>query len=218
VEAMAKSYGPRVIYDGLDLTIRRKDRWAVMGINGAGKSTLLKLVAGETTPDGGSVTLGANVKLGYFAQHAMEVLEPDKTVYQILEDAFPLANVGSLRTLAGCFGFSGDDIDKSCRVLSGGEKARLVLARIMYDRPNFLVLDEPTNHLDVATKDMVVRSLGDYDGTMLFVSHDRQFLARLSTRVLELGDQGPVVYPGGYLEYVTRSGHEAPGVPAKRAR
>jgi ATPase subunit of ABC transporter with duplicated ATPase domains len=216
VEKMAKHYGARVVYDALDLTIRRKDRWAVMGINGAGKSTLLKLVAGETLPDGGSVTLGANVKLGYFAQHAMEVLEPDKTVFQVLEEAFPLANIGSLRTLAGCFGFSGDDIDKTCRVLSGGEKARLVLARIMYDRPNFLVLDEPTNHLDVATKDMVVRSLTDYDGTMLFVSHDRQFLARLSTRVLELTEEGPLAYPGGYVEYVTRSGHEAPGVPSDR--
>jgi ATPase subunit of ABC transporter with duplicated ATPase domains len=216
IEKMAKHYGARVIYDGLDLTIRRKDRWAVMGINGAGKSTLLKLVAGAATPDGGNVDLGANVKLGYFAQHAMEVLQPASTVFEVLEEAFPLANVGSLRTLAGCFGFSGDDIDKNCRVLSGGEKARLVLARIMYDRPNFLVLDEPTNHLDVATKDMVVRSLADYEGTMLFVSHDRQFLARLSTRVLELTDDGPRAYPGGYLEYVTRSGHEAPGVPGDR--
>jgi ATPase subunit of ABC transporter with duplicated ATPase domains len=187
-----------------------------MGVNGAGKSTLLKLVAAETTPDDGSVTLGANVRLGYFAQHAMEVLEPEKTAFQVLEEAFPLANIGSLRTLAGCFGFSGDDIDKTCRVLSGGEKARLVLARIMYDRPNFLVLDEPTNHLDVATKDMVVRSLADYEGTMLFVSHDRQFLARLSTRVLELTAGGPLEYRGGYLEYVARSGHEAPGVPGKR--
>jgi ATPase subunit of ABC transporter with duplicated ATPase domains len=217
IDKLAKRYGARVIYDGLDLTVRRKDRWAVMGINGAGKSTLLKLVAGEASADGGAVTLGANVKLGYFAQHAMEVLDPERTVFQILEDSFPLANIGSLRTLAGCFGFSGDDIDKTCRVLSGGEKARLVLARIMYDRPNFLILDEPTNHLDVATKDMVVRSLADYDGTMLFVSHDRQFLARLSTRVLELTETGPLAYPGGYLEYVARSGHEAPGVPARKS-
>jgi ATPase subunit of ABC transporter with duplicated ATPase domains len=215
-DKVAKRYGSRTIHQGLDLNVRRKERWAVMGINGAGKSTLLKLVAGETVPDDGRVTLGANVKLGYFAQHAMEVLEPDRTVFQVLEDAFPLANVGSLRTLAGCFGFSGDDIDKVCRVLSGGEKARLVLARIMYDRPNFLVLDEPTNHLDVATKDMVVRSLADYEGTMMFVSHDRQFLARLSTRVLELTAQGPVPYLGTYVEYVARSGHEAPGVPSKR--
>ncbi len=116
------------------------------------------------------------------------------------------------KSLAGCFGFSGDDVDKTCRILSGGEKARLVLARILYERPNFLVLDEPTNHLDIATKDMIVRSLGDYDGTMLFVSHDRQFLAKLSNRVLELGPDGPTLYGGGYLEYVARSGHEAPGL------
>jgi ATPase subunit of ABC transporter with duplicated ATPase domains len=212
IERLAKRYGEKIIYDGLDLAIRRKDRWAVMGINGAGKSTLLKLVAGESSPDTGGVTIGASVKMGYFAQHAMEILEPDKTVYEVLEAAFPLANPGSLRTLAGAFGFSGDDIDKLCRVLSGGEKARLVLARILYERPNFLVLDEPTNHLDMATKDMIVRSLREYEGTMLFVSHDRQFLAQLSNRVLELGPGGPTPYGGGYLEYVARSGHEAPGL------
>jgi ATPase subunit of ABC transporter with duplicated ATPase domains len=212
IERLGKRFGAKVVYDGLDLAIRRKDRWAVMGVNGAGKSTLLKLVAGESQPDTGAVTVGASVKLGYFAQHAMEVLEPDKTVYETLEDAFPLANPGSLRTLAGCFGFPGDDIDKVCKVLSGGEKARLVLARILYERPNFLVLDEPTNHLDMATKDMIVRSLRDYEGTMLFVSHDRQFLAQLSNRVLELGPDGPTPYGGGYLEYVARSGHEAPGL------
>jgi ATPase subunit of ABC transporter with duplicated ATPase domains len=183
-----------------------------MGVNGAGKSTLLKLVAGASQPDSGLVSVGASVKLGYFAQHAMEILDPDRTVYEVLEDAFPLANPGSLRTLAGCFGFPGDDIDKVCKVLSGGEKARLVLARILYERPNFLVLDEPTNHLDIATKDMIVRSLRDYEGTMLFVSHDRQFLAQLSNRVLELGSDGPTPYGGGYLEYVARSGHEAPGL------
>ena len=204
------------LFDGLDLMIRRKDRMAVMGVNGAGKSTLLKLVAGASTPDGGTVNLGASVKVGYFAQHAMEVLEPGKTVWQILEESFPLANIGSLRTLAGCFGFSGDDIDKTCRVLSGGEKARLVLARLMYDRPNFLVLDEPTNHLDVATKDMVVRALADFEGTMLFVSHDRQFLAKLSNRILELTPEGTHLYGNGYLEYVARSSHEAPGVGGAR--
>jgi ATPase subunit of ABC transporter with duplicated ATPase domains len=218
IEKMGKHYGPKVIYDGFDLGIRRRERWAVMGINGAGKSTLLKLIAGATSPDEGSVTVGASVKLAYFAQHAMELLDPAKTVYASLEEVFPLANVGSLRTLAGCFGFSGDDIEKTCRVLSGGEKARLVLARILYDRPNFLVLDEPTNHLDVATKDMIVRSLADYEGTMIFVSHDRKFLAQLSNRILELTPEGPHVYAGGYLEYVARSGHEAPGVGGARPR
>jgi ATPase subunit of ABC transporter with duplicated ATPase domains len=216
IEKMGKGYGSRTIYENFDLSIRRKERLAVMGINGAGKSTLLKLVAGATAPDAGTVTVGASVKTGYFAQHAMELLDPAKTVWQVLEDSFPLANIGSLRTLAGCFGFSGEDIEKSCRILSGGEKARLVLARLMYERPNFLVLDEPTNHLDVATKDMVVRALADFEGTMLFVSHDRQFLAKLSNRVLELTPEGPHIYGGGYVEYVARSGHEAPGVGGAR--
>jgi ATPase subunit of ABC transporter with duplicated ATPase domains len=212
VEGVHKRYGSRVVYDGLDLMVRRRERLAVMGVNGAGKSTLLKLIAGETQADEGSVTLGPSVRMGYFAQHAMELLDPARTVYETLEDTFPLANVGSLKTLAGCFGFSGDDADKTCRILSGGEKARVVLAKILYARPNFLVLDEPTNHLDITTKDMIVRSLADYEGTMLFVSHDRQFLARLSNRVLELGPDGPTLYGGGYTEYVARSGHEAPGL------
>jgi ATPase subunit of ABC transporter with duplicated ATPase domains len=212
IAGLRKGYGERALYQGFDLMIRRKERWCVMGVNGAGKSTLLKLVAGEIEPDAGGVTVGASVKMGYFAQHAMEVLEPEKTVWQTLEESFPLASVGSLRSLAGCFGFSGDEIDKTCRVLSGGEKARLVLARLLYDRPNFLVLDEPTNHLDIATKEMLIAALADFEGTMLFVSHDREFLAGLSSRVLELGPSGPVPYGGGYREYVARSGHEAPGL------
>jgi ATPase subunit of ABC transporter with duplicated ATPase domains len=212
IKGLRKAYGDKVIYDGLDLVIRRGERWAVMGVNGAGKSTLLKLVAGDSAPDGGVIKLGAGVRLGYFAQHAMDVLMPQRTVLQTLEDAFPLAAGGSIRALAGCFGFSGDAIDKPCRILSGGEKARLVLARILYDQPNFLVLDEPTNHLDMATKEMLVRALGDYDGAMLFVSHDRRVLAQLSNRVLELTADGPLPYGGGYLEYVAASGHEAPGL------
>ncbi|HYC55497.1 MAG TPA: ABC-F family ATP-binding cassette domain-containing protein [Candidatus Binatia bacterium] len=212
IDKLAKRYGDRIIYDGLDLMIRRGERWAVMGVNGAGKSTLLKLVAGDSDPDSGTVKIGASVRLGYFAQHAMEVLRPDRSVLQTLEEAFPLAGGGVLRTLAGCFGFPGDDVDKPCRILSGGEKARLVIARILYDRPNFLVLDEPTNHLDMATKEMLVRALAGYEGTMLFVSHDRRFLAEVSNRILELGPDGPVTYGGGYREYVEASGHEAPGL------
>ncbi len=207
-----KAYGARVIYDGFDLTIRRRERWCVMGVNGAGKSTLLKLVAGESTPDGGSVQVGASVKMGYFSQHAMEVLDGEKTIFEQLESTFPQANQGSLRALAGCFGFSGDDVDKYCRVLSGGEKARLVMAIMLYNPPNFLVLDEPTNHLDLDTKEMLIKALADYEGTMLFVSHDRHFLATLSNRVLELTPEGVHQYGGGYVEYVERTGQEAPGL------
>ncbi|BAM90083.1 ABC transporter ATP-binding protein [Bradyrhizobium oligotrophicum S58] len=209
---VSKSYGSRRIYDGLDFMIRRRERWCVMGVNGAGKSTLLKLIAGSAEPDDGSVTIGGSVKMGYFAQHAMDLLDGDETVFESLEHSFPQAGQGSLRALAGCFGFSGDDVEKRCRVLSGGEKARLVMAKMLYDPPNFLVLDEPTNHLDMATKEMLIAALSSFEGTMLFVSHDRHFLAALSNRVLELTSDGLHQYGGGYTEYVARSGHEAPGL------
>jgi ATPase subunit of ABC transporter with duplicated ATPase domains len=212
LDGVVKRYGQRSIYDGLDLLVRRKERWCVMGVNGAGKSTLLKLIAGTTQADAGKVSLGASVKMGYFAQHAMEVLDAEKSVIEILQATFPLATIGSMRSLAGAFGFSGDDVEKSCRILSGGEKARLVLATMLYDPPNFLVLDEPTNHLDMATKEMLVKALSAFEGTMLFVSHDRSFLASLSNRVLELTPEGVHVYGGGYTEYVASTGHEAPGV------
>jgi ATPase subunit of ABC transporter with duplicated ATPase domains len=212
LKGVHKRYGSRSIYQGLDFAVRRKERWCVMGVNGAGKSTLLKLVAGSATPDDGIVAVGSSVKMGYFAQHAMEVLEGDRTVFEFLEDSFPQAGQGSLRSLAGCFGFSGDDAEKKCRVLSGGEKARLVMAKMLYDPPNFLVLDEPTNHLDMATKEMLIEALAKYEGTMLFVSHDRHFLAALSNRVLELTPDGIHQYGGGYTEYVARTGQEAPGL------
>jgi ATPase subunit of ABC transporter with duplicated ATPase domains len=144
---------------------------------------LLKLVAGVSEPDAGTVTIGASVKMGYFSQHAMEVLDGDLTILETLEGAFPRANQGSLRTLAGCFGFSGDDVEKKCHVLSGGEKARLVMATLLFNPPNFLVLDEPTNHL-----------------------------ATLSNRVLELTPEGIHQYGGGYTEYVSSTGQEAPGL------
>ena len=207
-----KRYGSRAIYEGLDFQVRRRERWCVMGVNGAGKSTLLKLVAGASVPDDGTVSIGASVRMGYFAQHAMDLLDGERTVFQTLEDAFPQAGQGSLRTLAGCFGFSGDDVEKRCRVLSGGEKARLVMALMLFDPPNFLVLDEPTNHLDMATKEMLIKALAEYEGAMLFVSHDRHFLAALSNRVLELTPEGIHAYGGGYTEYVARTGHEAPGL------
>ncbi|WP_092182673.1 ABC-F family ATP-binding cassette domain-containing protein [Bradyrhizobium sp. cf659] len=212
LKSVHKGYGSKRIYDGLDFMIRRRERWCVMGVNGAGKSTLLKLVAGASEPDEGTVAVGGSVKMGYFAQHAMDLLDGERTVFQSLEDAFPTAGQGSLRALAGCFGFSGDDVEKRCRVLSGGEKARLVMAKMLFDPPNFLVLDEPTNHLDLATKEMLISALSDFEGTMLFVSHDRHFLATLSNRVLELTPEGIHQFGGGYTEYVARTGQEAPGL------
>jgi ATPase subunit of ABC transporter with duplicated ATPase domains len=212
LERVDKRFGQLRIYEQLDLLVRRRERWCVMGENGAGKSTLLKLVVGAVEPDAGSVVVGPSVRIGYFAQHAMELLEPEKTVWDTLQGDFPAAAVGSLRALAGCFGFSGDDIDKRVRFLSGGEKARLVLARMLYNPPNFLVLDEPTNHLDMTTKAMLIEALAGFDGAMLFVSHDRHFLAALSNRVLEVGPAGVQVYGGGYTEYVAQTGREAPGL------
>ena len=217
LENVRKAYGRRVIYDGFNINIRRGERWCVMGKNGAGKSTLLKIVAGAVQPDSGTVRLGASLTMGYFAQQALDLLNPDFTIEQQLQRDFPDESIGSLRSLAGAFQFSGEDIDKKIRALSGGEKTRLVMARMLLHPPNFLVLDEPTNHLDVATKEMLIDALKDFEGAMLFVSHDRTFLRGLSTRVLELGgetgtDLEPHVYPGSYVEYVARTGHEAPGV------
>ncbi|MEM1448509.1 MAG: ABC-F family ATP-binding cassette domain-containing protein [Planctomycetota bacterium] len=209
-----KSYGDRVVYDGLDLEIKRGERWCVMGVNGAGKSTLLKLIAGVIDADGGEVKLGASLKMGYFAQSALEVLDADKTVWEQIDGAYPTATTPSKRNLLGCFDFPGDDIDKPIRILSGGERSRLLLAQMLFDPPNFLVLDEPTNHLDLATKEMLVETLRDYDGTMIFVSHDRTFLRGLATKVLDLSGGTPSVYPGTYEEWVERTGQEAPGVHA----
>jgi ATPase subunit of ABC transporter with duplicated ATPase domains len=219
LENLRKAFGKRVIYDGFDLTIRRGERWAVMGRNGAGKTTLLKMIAGASEPDSGTVRLGASLSMGYFAQQSLDVLDPDLTVIEQLQMDFPQDGLGSLRTLAGAFQFSGEDVDKKIRSLSGGEKSRLAMARLLYNPPNFLVLDEPTNHLDLATKEMLVDALKDFEGTMIFVSHDRMFLRGLGSRVLELGgesgrDHDPRVYPGSYDEYVQTLGHEAPGIYA----
>jgi len=219
IENLHKAYGPRVIYAGLNLTVRRGERWAVMGRNGAGKTTLLKMIAGAAAPDSGNLKLGASLTMGYFAQQSLDVLSPDLTVIEQLQKDFPGDGLGSLRTLAGAFQFSGDDVDKKIRALSGGERSRLAMALMLYDPPNFLVLDEPTNHLDLATKEMLVEALSNFEGTMIFVSHDRTFLRGLASRVLELGDtngtgSNPHVYPGSYVEYVEKTGHEAPGIYA----
>jgi ATPase subunit of ABC transporter with duplicated ATPase domains len=168
-------------------------------------------------PDAGIVRLGASLTMGYFAQQSLDVLDPNLTVIEQLQKDFPQDGLGSLRTLAGAFQFSGDDVDKSISALSGGERSRLAMARMLYNPPNFLVLDEPTNHLDMATKEMLIEALANFEGTMIFVSHDRTFLRGLSSRVLEVGGESgasrePLVYLGSYTEYVEKLGHEAPGI------
>ncbi len=221
VENISKSYGQRVIYDGFSMHIRRGERWAVMGRNGAGKSTLLKMISGASQPDSGTVRLGASLYMGYFSQQSLDVLNPDLTVIEQLQQDFPKDGIGSLRSLAGAFQFSGDDVDKKIRSLSGGEKSRLVIARMLFNPPNFLVLDEPTNHLDLATKEMLVEALKQFEGTMIFVSHDRMFLRGLGSRVLELGGESgterePRVYPGSYVEYVQALGTKRRGFTPRR--
>ena len=217
IEDVSKRYGDRVIYDRFSLSIQRGERWCVMGRNGAGKTTLLRLIAGAIPPDAGDVRLGASVRMGYFAQQSLQLIDGERTVWEQMQHDFPHESVGALRNLLGAFQFSGDEVEKKVRLLSGGERSRLVLARMLLHPPNFLVLDEPTNHLDLATKEMLIGALTAFEGTMIFVSHDRAFLRGLSNRVLELGgdsgtDPSPVVYPGSYVEYVQRTGHEAPGV------
>ena len=212
VEGVKKTYGQRAIHDGLNLLVRRNERWAVMGENGSGKTTLLKMMAGALEPDAGKVAIGASVTMGYFAQHQMEQLSADRTVIEELVAHSPTTNLGTLRSLAGAFGFHGDDHEKPIRILSGGERARLALAKILFDAPNLLVLDEPTNHLDIVTKRALVKALAEYEGTIVFVSHDRAFLRAIATRILELSPKGPHVYGGCYDEYVATTGREAPGM------
>ena len=214
VAKFQKRYGERLVHAGLDLLVRRGERWAIMGENGVGKSTLLKAIAGAVTPDGGQVVIGGSVQMGYFAQHQMEQLDGERTVFEEMQHHAPLANQGVIRNLLGAFQFQGEDADKPIRVLSGGEKSRLVLAKILFDAPNLLVLDEPTNHLDLVTKRALVKALRAYEGTLVFVSHDRGFLRSLATRVLELTSAGPRIYGGPYDEYVQATGREAPGMRA----
>jgi ATPase subunit of ABC transporter with duplicated ATPase domains len=213
IEGVCKKYGSKVVHDGLSMLVRRTERWAVMGENGSGKTTLLKMMAGVLNPDDGGVTVGKSVTMGYFAQHQMEQLDASRTVIEELVAHSPTTNLGTLRSLAGAFGFHGDDHEKPIKVLSGGERARLALAKILFDAPNLLVLDEPTNHLDIVTKRALVKALSQYEGTIVFVSHDRAFLRAIATRILELEPgKRPHLYGGNYDEYVATTGREAPGM------
>jgi ATP-binding cassette, subfamily F, member 3 len=198
------------VFSGISGVIRRGNRIALVGVNGAGKSTLLKLLAGRAEPTSGSFTLGANVELGYFSQHAMELLDPGKTVFETLQDAMPLANIGVIRNLLGAFLFSGDAIDKRIGNLSGGEKSRVVLATLLARPINFLVLDEPTNHLDIRSREILLDALRSFSGTVLLVSHDRHFLRQLVNRVFEIDHGEMRIYEGNYDYYLAKV-HEVQG-------
>lgn len=193
------------VFSGVSGIVRRQNKIAVVGVNGAGKSTFLKVIAGQTAPATGSVALGANVELGYFSQHAMEVLEPKKTVFETVQEAMPLANIGVIRNLLGAFLFQGDAVDKKIENLSGGEKSRVVLATLLARPVNFLVLDEPTNHLDIKSREILLDALKNFAGTVILVSHDRHFLRMLVDRVFEIDHGEMRVYEGDYGYYLSKS-------------
>jgi ATPase subunit of ABC transporter with duplicated ATPase domains len=192
IEGLTKRYGPRVIYEDFNLTIQRGQRWSVMGRNGAGKTTLLRMIAGVLDPDDGRVRLGASLQMGYFAQQALQVLDPGLSVWDQMQKDFPHESVGVLRSLLGAFQFSGEEIEKRIRSLSGGERTRLVIARMLLYPPNFLVLDEPTNHLDLAAIEQLEQALETYDGALLLVTHDRRMLQNVRLDRSWLVDSGGV--------------------------
>ncbi|WP_136525759.1 ABC-F family ATP-binding cassette domain-containing protein [Geomonas ferrireducens] len=195
------------IFSGVTGVIKRLSKIAVVGVNGAGKSTFLKTIAGQTEATTGSVALGANVELGYFSQHAMEILDPKKTIFETVQDVIPLATIGVIRNLLGSFLFQGDDVDKRIENLSGGEKSRVVLATLLARPVNFLVLDEPTNHLDIRSREILLDALSGFQGTVILVSHDRHFLRELVDRVIEVDHGEMRVYEGDYDYYLSKTEH-----------
>jgi len=195
------------VFSGVSGIIKRQSKIAVVGVNGAGKSTFLKVLAGQTEPTSGTVSLGANVELGYFSQHAMEVLDPKKSIFDTVQEVLPLANRGVIMNLLGAFLFSGDAVDKKIENLSGGEKSRVVLATLLARPINFLILDEPTNHLDIRSREMLLNALQNFSGTVVLVSHDRHFLRCLVDRVLEVDHGEMRTYEGNYEYYLEKSGH-----------
>lgn len=192
------------VFSGVSGMVRRLNKIAVVGVNGAGKSTFLKILAGQVDATAGSMSIGANVEIGYFSQHAMELLDPKKSVFETVQDAMPLANIGVIRNLLGAFLFSGDSVDKRIENLSGGEKSRVVLATILARPVNFLILDEPTNHLDIRSREILLDTLRNFAGTIILVSHDRHFLRMLVDRVFEIDHGEMRVYEGSYDYYLSK--------------
>jgi len=193
------------VFSGVSGKVRRQEKIAVVGVNGAGKSTFLKIVAGQTEATTGSYNLGANVEVGYFSQHALELLDPGKTVFDTVQDVMPLAGIGVIRNLLGAFLFSGDAVEKRIESLSGGEKSRVVLATILARPVNLLVLDEPTNHLDIRSREILLDALKEFSGTVLIVSHDRHFLRSLVDRVFEIDHGQMISYDGTYEYYLSKT-------------
>ncbi len=215
LRGIRKAYGPQVVFGGVDLHIERGDRIALIGPNGSGKSTLMRMLSGVEAPDAGTRTEGHQVVMQYFAQDEATRLDPACTVYQTLAGDAPMHMVPNIRNILGGFLFSGDDIEKPVRVLSGGERTRLAVARMLLRPSNTLLLDEPTNHLDLDSKDVLLEALEDFGGTLIFVSHDRYFVDELATKVIEIGRGLALVYPGTYEEFLwSRRQQEAAVAPS----
>ncbi|ABA89412.1 ABC transporter, ATP-binding protein [Syntrophotalea carbinolica DSM 2380] len=200
--------GEKHVFSGVSGLIRRGEKVAVVGVNGAGKSTFLKVLAEQTDPTSGTVTIGANVHPGYFSQHSMDILDPQKTVFETISEALPMATVGVVRNLCAAFLFQGDDVEKRIGILSGGEKSRVVLATLLARPINFLILDEPTNHLDIVSREILLDALKEFAGTVVLVSHDRHFLRCLVNRVLEVDHGRMLAYEGDYDYYLHKSGRD----------
>jgi len=221
VKDLHRAYGSNVILDKVNLTVERGDRIALVGPNGAGKSTLMRVLAGTDKPTSGSVTLGHQVVMDYFAQNQADVLAGSQTVYEEMAGTSPTTMVPMIRSILGGFLFSGDDVYKKVAVLSGGERNRLALAKMLLKASNLLLLDEPTNHLDIDSKDILLEALAAYTGTIVFVSHDRHFVDRLAMKVIDVGDTKATLYPGGYEDFLDwrkrmeagEAGTPAPGKP-----
>src|SRR5690242_9760639 len=215
-----KAYGEVTVFSDLSLHVERGDRIALVGPNGVGKSTLMRMLSGEEAPDRGDRTVGHNVVMQYFAQDEATRIDPQPTVYETLASGSPLHMVPMIRNILGGFLFSGDDVYKHVRVLSGGERTRLAVARMLLRPSNTLLLDEPTNHLDLDSKEVLLDALVDYGGTLLFVSHDRYFVERLATKIIEVGNGTALVYPGTYKEFLWHKEHadDAPASAPKTRR
>jgi ATP-binding cassette subfamily F protein 3 len=211
-----KAYDRLTVFRDVSLHIERGDRIALVGPNGAGKSTLMRMLSGEEAPDSGTRTLGHQVVMEYFAQDEATRLDPTLTVYETLASGSPNDMVPAIRNILGGFLFSGDDVYKKAGVLSGGERTRLAVARMLLRPSNTLLLDEPTNHLDLDSKDVLLDALEDYGGTLIIVSHDRYFVEKLATKIIEIGHAGAVVYPGTYTEFLWHKEHPADQLPTPK--
>jgi len=211
LDRVSKTWAPdrgtsKTVFSNVSAMITRQCKTAVVGVNGAGKSTLLKIIAQQTEPTSGAISLGAGVSLGYFSQHAMDILDAEKTVFETVQEVLPLENIGVIRNLCASFLFAGDEVDKKIKSLSGGEKSRVVLATLLGRPLNFLILDEPTNHLDIQSREILLEALKAYTGTLILVSHDRYFLRHLVDQVFEINDGQVLAYPGDYEYYLEKTG------------